>query len=88
MTGEPPPATPPADPFDGIELVVFDKDGTLIDFDTMWTDWSAGLVKDVAAATDPALADPLADALGLDPRTSRIIPGSPCPGRRWVSSGS
>jgi phosphoglycolate phosphatase-like HAD superfamily hydrolase len=65
---------------DGIELVVFDKDGTLIDFDTMWTDWSASLVKDVAAATDPALADPLADALGLDPRTSRIIPGSPMSG--------
>jgi phosphoglycolate phosphatase-like HAD superfamily hydrolase len=63
--------------FDGIELVVFDKDGTLIDFDTMWSDWSSTLVRDVAAATDPSLENPLADALGLDPATARIIPGSP-----------
>lgn len=61
----------------GIELIVFDKDGTLIDFDAMWSDWSVGLVRKVAAATDPALARPLADALGLDPATARIIPGSP-----------
>ena len=74
------PSASPGVVLDGIELVVFDKDGTLIDFDTMWTDWSASLVMDVAAATDPALADPLADALGLDPRTSRIIPGSPMAG--------
>jgi phosphoglycolate phosphatase-like HAD superfamily hydrolase len=63
--------------FAGIELVVFDKDGTLIDFDTMWSDWSSTLVHDVAAATDPSLESPLADALGLDPATARIIPGSP-----------
>jgi phosphoglycolate phosphatase len=62
---------------DGIELVVFDKDGTLIDFDAMWTGWSVGLVRSIAAATDPALAGPLAVALGLDPLTSLIIPGSP-----------
>jgi phosphoglycolate phosphatase-like HAD superfamily hydrolase len=61
----------------GIDLVVFDKDGTLIDFDTMWSGWSAELVRKVATATDPALAGPLADALGLDPETARIIPGSP-----------
>jgi phosphoglycolate phosphatase len=80
VTPEPAPSTPSADLFHEIELVVFDKDGTLIDFDTMWSDWSVGLVKDVAAATDPALADPLADALGIDPLTSRIIPGSPMSG--------
>ena len=66
--------------FDGIDLVVFDKDGTLIDFDTMWSDWSSTLVRDVAAATDPGLESPLADALGLDPETARIIPGSPLAG--------
>ena len=74
------------DPFDGIELVVFDKDGTLIDFDTMWSDWSVGLVRDVTAATDPDLAGPLADALGLDPHDR---PGSSraarCRRRRWVT---
>jgi phosphoglycolate phosphatase-like HAD superfamily hydrolase len=78
MTADGPlPSAGPPDLLASIELIVFDKDGTLIDFDTMWTDWSASLVKDVAAATDPALADPLADALGLDPETARIIPGSP-----------
>ena len=77
MTEDPAAAASPGPSLDGIELVVFDKDGTLIDFDAMWSDWSAGLVRDVAAATDPSLADPLADALGLDPATARIIPGSP-----------
>ena len=71
------PPAPEASLFAGIELVVFDKDGTLIDFDAMWSDWSAGMVRDVADATDPELADPLAEALGLDPTTARIIPGSP-----------
>jgi phosphoglycolate phosphatase-like HAD superfamily hydrolase len=63
--------------FAGIELVVFDKDGTLIDFERMWSGWSAELVRRVAAATDPGLAGPLADALGLDKATGRVIPGSP-----------
>jgi phosphoglycolate phosphatase len=61
----------------GIELVVFDKDGTLIDFDRMWSGWSSELVRKVAETTDPALARPLADALGLDPVTGVVIPGSP-----------
>jgi phosphoglycolate phosphatase-like HAD superfamily hydrolase len=65
---------------DGIELVVFDKDGTLVDFDAMWSGWSASLVRDLAAATDPALAGPLAMALGLDPLTALIVPGSPLSG--------
>lgn len=60
----------------GIELVVFDKDGTLIDFDRMWSGWSADLVAKVAAATDPTMAGPLGAALGLDPTTRRIVPGS------------
>ena len=60
----------------GIELVVFDKDGTLIDFDRMWSGWSADLVAKVAAATDPTMAGPLGAALGLDPTTGRIVPGS------------
>ena len=27
----------------GIDLVVFDKDGTLIDFDVMWGGWAESL---------------------------------------------
>ena len=59
-----------------VDLVVFDKDGTLIDFDRMWSGWSAELVRKVAAATDPALMGPLSRALGLDV-AERIVPGSP-----------
>jgi hypothetical protein len=54
----------------------------------MWSDWSAGLFQNVAAATDPSMADPLADALGLDPETARIIPGSPLSATRWATFGT
>jgi phosphoglycolate phosphatase len=56
-------------------LVVFDKDGTLIDFERMWSGWSAGLVHNIAEATDPSLLGPLSRALGLD-AAERIVPGS------------
>jgi phosphoglycolate phosphatase len=62
---------------DAIDLVVFDKDGTLIDFDRMWSGWSAELVRKVAAATGASSASLLGRALGLDPTTDRIVPGSP-----------
>lgn len=71
------PSAPATSLFAGIGLVVFDKDGTLIDFDRMWSGWSGELVRKVAAATDPALVAPLAAALGLDPVTARVVPGSP-----------
>ncbi len=70
------PAASVVDIFDGIDLVVFDKDGTLIDFDRMWSGWSAELVHKIAAATDPALVGPLSRALGLD-SADRVLPGSP-----------
>ena len=41
------------DPLDGIDLVVFDKDGTLIGFHAMWGGWAVGLgsASEAAAAT-------------------------------------
>jgi len=73
---QPAPASPPVrDRFDGIDLVVFDKDGTLIDFDRMWSGWSAALVHRLAEATHPSLVGPLSRALGLD-TADRIVPGS------------
>ncbi len=71
------PDRPPGASLDGIDLVVFDKDGTLIDFDRMWSGWSAELVAKVAQATDPALAGRLGDALGLDRASGRVVPGGP-----------
>ncbi len=76
MTGDAP-DRPPGASLEGVDLVVFDKDGTLIDFDRMWSGWSAELVAKVARATDPALAGRLGHALGLDRASGRIVPGGP-----------
>jgi phosphoglycolate phosphatase len=62
---------------DGIELVVFDKDGTLIDFDRMWSGWSADLVRKLVTVVGDRARTPLLRALGLDPADERVIPGSP-----------
>jgi phosphoglycolate phosphatase-like HAD superfamily hydrolase len=61
----------------GIELVVFDKDGTLIDFDRMWSGWSADLVRKLVSVAGDEVRSPLVEALGLDPGGERVIPGSP-----------
>ena len=63
--------------FAGIELVVFDKDGTLIDFDRMWSGWSADLVRKLVSVAGDRTRSPLVVALGLDPEGERVIPGSP-----------
>jgi phosphoglycolate phosphatase-like HAD superfamily hydrolase len=62
------------DPLDGIELVVFDKDGTLIEFDRMWGDWVAQLGSSLAAATGRPLAAQLFAMLGVDPTSGFIHP--------------
>ena len=62
---------------DGIDLVVFDKDGTLIDFDAMWSPWVVELAARLESATGRPIADRLFGELGFDPATSRTMPGSP-----------
>jgi phosphoglycolate phosphatase len=54
------------DPLAGIDLVIFDKDGTLIDFQSMWSGWVQALARDLDAHTGLALADPLFELLGVD----------------------
>jgi HAD superfamily hydrolase (TIGR01509 family) len=54
------------DPLAGIELVIFDKDGTLIDFQSMWSGWVRTLADDLDRATGLTLADPLFELLGVD----------------------
>ncbi|HTC85980.1 MAG TPA: hypothetical protein VK656_04720, partial [Candidatus Acidoferrum sp.] len=41
-------------PLGGCELVVFDKDGTLIEFHAMWGGWTADLARDLVAGLAPA----------------------------------
>ena len=62
---------------DGIDLVIFDKDGTLIDFDAMWSPWVANLAGRLESLTGRVLAAGLFDGLGFDASTGRAIAGGP-----------
>ena len=55
-------------PLDGIDLVVFDKDGTLIDFHAMWSGWARDLAAGLEAATGRDLRVPLYRNLGSTTR--------------------
>jgi phosphoglycolate phosphatase-like HAD superfamily hydrolase len=61
----------------GIDAVIFDKDGTLIDFHAMWGGWAHELGNRLeAAARRPVSADVFA-AIGFDPSTGSVAPGGP-----------
>jgi phosphoglycolate phosphatase len=60
------------DPLDGIDLVVFDKDGTLIDFQHMWGGWVRDLVAGLERETDHPFATRLHDVLGVDLATGLV----------------
>ena len=51
---------------DGIDLVVFDKDGTLIEFHLMWGGWVDRLASALEASTGLALREGLYALLGVD----------------------
>jgi len=48
-----------------IKAIVFDKDGTLVDFQATWGAWSLGLLRDEARG-DPDRLRALSDAIGYD----------------------
>jgi phosphoglycolate phosphatase-like HAD superfamily hydrolase len=61
----------------GIDLVVFDKDGTLLDFHAMWGGWARELgLRLEGVARRPVSPDVFA-AIGFDPVTGRIAPRGP-----------
>jgi phosphoglycolate phosphatase len=62
---------------DGLDLVVFDKDGTLIDFDAMWGAWAEDLAERLEAALGGPIRTELHREIGYDTRARRTIPGSP-----------
>jgi phosphoglycolate phosphatase len=62
---------------DGIDLVVFDKDGTLIDFEAMWAGWAIDIGRRLDVATGRPVAGDVFAAIGFDPTTNRVLPGGP-----------
>ena len=58
-----------------IKGIIFDKDGTLFDFDATWGGWSRGFIA-AEANGDPVLTAKLADVLGYDLAASAFHPDS------------
>jgi phosphoglycolate phosphatase len=58
-----------------IKGVVFDKDGTLFDFQATWGGWTRA-VMEAESDGDTALAMRMATTLGFDPATGRFLPGA------------
>jgi phosphoglycolate phosphatase-like HAD superfamily hydrolase len=62
------------DPLDGIDLLIFDKDGTLIEFDLMWGAWVEALARQLEAAIGLPLRAGLYPLLGVDPESGLVHP--------------
>jgi phosphoglycolate phosphatase len=58
-------------------LVVFDKDGTLIDFNFMWASWITELAQRLNVVGGHDVSARLFGAYGFDPAASRVLPGGP-----------
>jgi phosphoglycolate phosphatase len=59
-----------------IKALLFDKDGTLFDFQATWGTWAERMIAELAGA-DEALQSAIADALKFDLSTHRFLPRSP-----------
>jgi phosphoglycolate phosphatase len=61
-----------------VDAVVFDKDGTLIDFDSLWGPRTVRWVEKLAAmAGQPDLARRSTPLLGFDPARQQVLPDGP-----------
>lgn len=58
-------------------LIIFDKDGTLIDFNFMWARWITELAQRLERASNQKIAAPLYAAMGYDATRHNVIAGSP-----------
>jgi phosphoglycolate phosphatase len=59
-----------------VKGILFDKDGTLFDFDATWGQWCRRFLRDLAG-DDKALSARLAGAVGFVPETGGFLPDSP-----------
>ncbi|WP_108815325.1 HAD family hydrolase [Loktanella sp. Alg231-35] len=58
-----------------IQGIIFDKDGTLFDFNATWGVWARGMLE-AETGGDPVLFDRLAAALGYNTQANRFDPSS------------
>ncbi len=58
-----------------IRGIIFDKDGTLFDFNATWGAWAAGMIDDLAGG-DSVLASQLAEVMGYDAGSRSFRPGA------------
>jgi phosphoglycolate phosphatase len=65
-------ATSAIDLLDEIDLVIFDKDGTLIEFHLMWGAWVDALARRLEAAVGLELREGLYPLLGVDRATGMV----------------
>lgn len=63
-----------SDPLEGIELAIFDKDGTLIEFHDMWGAWVRTLATSLSDAHGAPLDEIVYSMLGVDRDTGRVLP--------------
>ena len=75
-----------------IELLVFDKDGTLIDFHGMWCEWALQLGRDLERETGRAISANLLERYGVNAKTKRtlahgLLAATPMPRIREVTVG-
>ena len=56
------------------QLVIFDKDGTLIDFQQMWGRWAIGFAQRMSVAIGHDVQAAFAEAYGYNPATAHIDP--------------
>ncbi|PIO59677.1 hypothetical protein TELCIR_18851, partial [Teladorsagia circumcincta] len=54
-----------------VKLVIFDKDGTLVDFHRMWLPWAANTVQLLERATARPVGPAVYKTLGVDPIQGR-----------------
>jgi HAD superfamily hydrolase (TIGR01509 family) len=59
------------------DMVAFDKDGTLIEFDVMWGRLAEAWMDGLAGESGTALRSDLCHSLGYDPDQGRTLPQSP-----------
>ena len=58
-----------------IKGVLFDKDGTLFDFEKTWNSWTSRILCEVAEQSDVSI-DKLAESIDFDLKTGKLLPQS------------